>query len=124
MIKLRKIFGHFLSVLSLRVRHGYISVTQLQLSSIIDATRIYDNYKVAIKVVKTSSDEIPIAQYLLSDPRKSDPRNRTVPIVDIILLPETDLQALIVMPMLLVFYLLPFRRVGEFTEAVYQYLQV
>jgi hypothetical protein len=98
-------------------------ITQLQFYSVVDATRIHDNYKVAIKLVKTSSDEIPIAQYL-AEPRLSDPRNRSVPILDIILLPETDLEALIVMPMLIRFHLIPFRRVGEFVEAIHQYLQV
>lgn len=99
-------------------------ITRFQLPIAIDATRICDNAKVAIKLVKTSSDEIPIIRYLSSGPRISDRRNRTVPIVEIIPLPETDLHALIVMPILLGFHLLPFRRVGEFTEALHQYLQV
>ncbi|RDB27806.1 hypothetical protein Hypma_002176 [Hypsizygus marmoreus] len=53
----------------------------------------------------------------------SDPRNRGTPILDDILLPDEDSHPLIVMPLLLNFNRLPFRRVGEFAEAMQQYLQ-
>lgn len=87
----------------------------------MDALRICDNTRVVFKKVDTASDEIPIAVYLSS---LSDPRNRTVPISDIIILPHDDTLALLVMPMLLQFSALPFLRVGEFAEAVHQFLQV
>lgn len=54
----------------------------------------------------------------------SDPRNRSVALQDVILLPDDDEHVLMVMPMLLRFDILPFRRVGEFAEAIHQFLQV
>lgn len=90
----------------------------------IDAVRICDNLKVVIKRVETSREELTIALYLSSDVLLSDSKNRTVPIVDVILAPDEDSYAFIVMPMLLRFDLLPFRRFGEFSEALHQFLQV
>lgn len=94
-----------------------------QKDGVLDAIRISDGRKVVLKRVSTSTEEIPIARYLSSEPLLSDPRNNAVPILDTILLPDDDNTALLVMPLLFPMDVLPFRRVGEFAEAVRQYLQ-
>jgi hypothetical protein len=91
---------------------------------VLDAVRISDSQKVVLKKVSTASYEIPIAQLLSSPALRNDPRNHTVPVLDVIPLPADDDWALLVMPALLEFQKLPFRRVGEFCEAALQYLQV
>lgn len=91
---------------------------------LIDAISIRDGKKVVLKRVKTWKNEITVGQFLTSQAMLSDPRNRSVPILDVILLPHDDLEALIVMPLLFGFSLIPFRRVGEFSEAFLQFLQV
>ena len=53
-----------------------------------------------------------------------DQRNRVVPILDIILLPDDDEEALLVMPLLRLFYDPPFFRVSEAIDAVRQFMQV
>jgi hypothetical protein len=61
----------------------------------------------------------------LSSPAlRDDPRNHTVPLLDVIPLPADDDWALLVMPVLLEFQILPFRRLGEFCEAAFQYIEV
>lgn len=90
----------------------------------IDALRLCDGRKVVIKLVRTWTEELPIIQYLTSPTMMSDSRNRSVTLLDVILLPDDDDYALIIMPMLLRFDILPFRRVGEFAEAVLQFLKV
>ncbi|KIM39266.1 hypothetical protein M413DRAFT_196498 [Hebeloma cylindrosporum] len=82
----------------------------------IDATRIDDNLKVVIRQVPTKTDELPILLLLSSPTLKADPRNCTVPLLDVIILPGNDDTALIVMPMLRDFGNLTFRRVGEVVE--------
>lgn len=55
---------------------------------------------------------------------RSDPRNCVVPILDVILLPEDDEYALLVMPLLHTFYSPPFAYRIEVVEALRQFLQV
>ncbi|KAF9558855.1 hypothetical protein CPC08DRAFT_667128 [Agrocybe pediades] len=57
---------------------------------------------------------------LSSESKRRDKRNCSVPILDVILIPEDDDHALIAMPQLLVFDQLPFRHVGELCEAALQ----
>ncbi|KIM39288.1 hypothetical protein M413DRAFT_447232 [Hebeloma cylindrosporum] len=82
----------------------------------IDATRTNDSLKVVIRQVPTHTDELPLLALLSSPELQADPRNCTVPILDVIILPGNDELALIVMPMLRDFGDLPFRRVGEVVE--------
>ncbi|RDB27576.1 hypothetical protein Hypma_003904 [Hypsizygus marmoreus] len=91
--------------------------------NLLDAVRLRDGVKVVLKRVRTSTEEIPIARYFSSPTLSLDPRNKSVPILDIIPLPSDDCHALIVMPLLLPFDSPPFRRVGEFAEAVHQFLE-
>ncbi|KAJ3508114.1 hypothetical protein NLJ89_g5930 [Agrocybe chaxingu] len=87
----------------------------------IDAVRLVDNTKVVLKQVSTSSQEIPIARYLNSERVRSDPRNKAVPLFDVILLPWTDETALLVMPMLVQYDTLSFRFMSEICEALEQF---
>jgi len=91
---------------------------------LIDARRIEDDVKVTIKRVRTWTEEIPIARYLSSEALLSDPRNRSVPIIDVIPLPGDDEWALLVMPFLRVFYDPPFQLLIECIEFFRQVLQV
>ncbi|KAF8518172.1 kinase-like domain-containing protein [Gautieria morchelliformis] len=68
--------------------------------NVIDAMRVEDDVKVILKHVPTTTQELPIARYLSSEALLSDPRNRTVRILDVILLPGDDEWALLVMPYL------------------------
>ena len=85
----------------------------------MDAVRTQDGARVVMKEVATwkLKEEMPIALYLSSDATRGDPRNCTVPILDVLLLPDTDESTLSVMPMLLSFDDLPFRRVGGYWNA-------
>ncbi|RDB27940.1 hypothetical protein Hypma_002167 [Hypsizygus marmoreus] len=103
--------------------HNYEDAMSLITSNLIDAVRVGNGQRVVIKCVKTLTEEIAIVRYLTSGHLPADPRNRTVPILDIIALPNDETQALIVMPQLLEFFKLPFRRVGEVAEAFKQYIQ-
>lgn len=87
----------------------------------MDAVRLVDNKQVIIKLMETDTAEMPIGRYLSS---LSDPRNASVPILNILLCPLQDGIAFIIMPMLLFFEHLPFRRLGEFSEAFEQFLEV
>ena len=55
---------------------------------------------------------------------RSDPRNRTVPILDVIALPDDMEHVLLVMPYLRIFYTPPFHCRAEVVEALRQLLQV
>ncbi|RDB18666.1 hypothetical protein Hypma_014747 [Hypsizygus marmoreus] len=92
-------------------------------SAVIDAVRVQDNLKVAIKRVSTTTSEIAIGMHLSSSAMSSDPRNHSVAILEILYLPGDGSTAFIVMPMLHGFHRLPFRRFGEFAEAVQQFLE-
>ncbi|KAF4613485.1 hypothetical protein D9613_008013 [Agrocybe pediades] len=89
---------------------------------LLDAVRLSDNQKVVLKLVETNTQELPISLYL-SSPDRRDPRNRSVPVLDVILIPGNDEQVLMVMPCLLAMYKIPFRRVGELCEAAVQILE-
>ncbi|KAF8962536.1 hypothetical protein BDZ97DRAFT_2059492 [Flammula alnicola] len=89
-------------------------------SKVMDAVRIRDGLKVAIKWTEDiDTQEIPILLYLNSPEMLADPRNATVPLLDVIILPD---KAFIVMPLLIRFNALPFRHLGEFSEVVEQLL--
>ncbi|KAG6807275.1 hypothetical protein H0H92_008163, partial [Tricholoma furcatifolium] len=90
---------------------------------VLDAVCLTDDRKVVFKKVKSPSEELSIAQYLNSEPRLSDPRNHSVPVLEILHLPDDDTLVLLVMPHLVDMDFLPFRYVGEFAEAVRQYLE-
>ncbi|KAG5642368.1 hypothetical protein DXG03_002965 [Asterophora parasitica] len=91
---------------------------------LLDAVRVSDGRKVVMKWVETSTEELPVARYLSSEPLASEPHNHAVPVIDVLPLPDDDTIAILVMPLLLPLKTLPFRYVAEFAEAVRQYLHV
>jgi hypothetical protein len=93
-----------------------------QKDHVLDATRVTDGVKVVLKRVHSDGDEVQIALHLSSVEMSSDPRNRTVPILDVITLPD-DKYILLVMPYLRVFNTPPFHCRGEVVEALRQFLQ-
>lgn len=76
-----------------------------------------------LKRIPSEGDELQIALYLSSVEMRSNSRNRTVPILDIIALPD-DKYVLLVMPFLRVFNTPPFHCRWEVVEALRQFLQV
>jgi hypothetical protein len=91
---------------------------------VIDARRIEDDVKVILKHVPTTTQELPICRYLSSKALLSDPRNRAVRILDMILIPGDDEWALLVMPYLRLFDDPDFQFLGECVEFFHQMLQV
>jgi hypothetical protein len=90
---------------------------------VLDAIWVKDGVKVVLKRVPSDGDEVRIALYLSSFEMRSNPRNRTVPILDVIVPPD-DKYVLLVMPFLRVFSSPPFHCRWEVVEALRQFLQV
>ena len=89
----------------------------------LDATRVKDDLKIILKRVPSDGHEVRIASYLSSVKMHSDPRNRTVPILDVIALPD-DKYVLLVMPFPRVFDSPPFHCRREVVEVLCQLLHV
>jgi hypothetical protein len=91
---------------------------------VLDATRTNDGAKVVLKRVRAIGDEIHIALHLSSAQMRSDPRNRTVAILDVIPIHGHTEEVFLVMPYLRQFHSPPFHCRAEFVEALRQFLQV
>ena len=89
---------------------------------VIDAIRIEDGFKVVLKRVRKSCNERYIAEFLSSPTMCSDPRNRTVPILEVVEPPDGE-DLFLVMPRLRVFDTPPFHCYSEVVEAFRQFLQ-
>ncbi|KAF9553954.1 hypothetical protein CPC08DRAFT_713328 [Agrocybe pediades] len=91
---------------------------------LIDAVRISDNKKVVLKKVNPQQ-EVAVLQHLHSPELEKDPRNNTVPLLDVIAHPTREDVAFIVMPMLYAFenVSVPFEYVSEVLEALDQFLK-
>ena len=74
--------------------------------------------------VLTDSRELQILNYLSAEPMRSDPRNRTIPILDVFLHSEDPRYTFFVMPYMRRFHYPPFHCRGEFLEAMRQFLEV
>jgi hypothetical protein len=96
----------------------------LQNSEVLDATRVKDGARVVLKCVPAPGRELNIALSLSSTEMRSDPRNHTVPIFDVVTLPDNKDNVLLVMPHLRIFNTPPFHCRGEVVEALRQFLQV
>jgi hypothetical protein len=83
---------------------------------------VSDDVKVSIKKVATHNAQLPVALYLSSERLLSDPRNRSVPILDVILLPGNDEYALLIMPFLREWDNPFFNYRCEFVEAIRQFI--
>lgn len=90
----------------------------------VDAIRIRDQRKVALKIVPTMTKELPIWQYLTSPAMLADKRNHCIPLLDIHPIPGDDEEAIAVMPLLTRFNLVPFYTVGEVLACLYHLLEV
>jgi hypothetical protein len=93
--------------------------------NVLDATRIHDGIKIVLKRVPATTDEIGITLHLSSAHMRSDPRNCTVHILDVIPIRYNDEEhVFLVMPYLREFDSPPFHCRSEFVEALRQLLQV
>lgn len=85
---------------------------------LLDARRVSDGTYVYMKRISQTRgkgvlDELDIMRYLTSEPLKSDPRNRSVPILDILRSPNEEGEMFVVTPMLRPFYNPRFQTFGE-----------
>ncbi|KAJ7726279.1 kinase-like domain-containing protein [Mycena maculata] len=93
---------------------------RLRWHSVLDATRVDNGKKVILKRVPTDGHEVAITKYLASSSMRSDPRNRTIPILDIIPLPDSS-WSFLVMPYCRRFNYPPFHCRNEFVDAMTQF---
>ncbi|KAL5536291.1 hypothetical protein ACEPAF_112 [Sanghuangporus sanghuang] len=89
---------------------------------VIDAVRVSDGTKVAIKRIPRRCDELPILKYLASEEMLRDPRNHAVPLLDVFS-EDDDAYIFIVMPLLINFSILPFTSVDEVVDFMRQMLE-
>ncbi|KAL1755731.1 kinase-like domain-containing protein [Schizophyllum commune] len=88
---------------------------------VLDAVRLSDGRQVVIRKAETWKDEIPVYQRLARLPK--DSRNRLAPLLDIILLPDTDSAAFLVLPFLREYYDPPFSRIDQVVQCLSQLLE-
>ena len=95
-------------------------------SRLLDGTRLSDGAHVALKIVRRSKnpEEVEIAQYLTSEPLRSDPCNHCVPIYDTLPVPDEDDLVIMVMPLLRSYTSPAFNTVGEVLECFRQIFEV
>ena len=88
----------------------------------LDATRIHDGEKVVLKRVLAMGEEIRIALHLSPIQMRSDPRNRTVSVLDVIPVHNDPEVVFLVLPYLRGFHSPPFHHdcQGESVEAFRQ----
>ncbi|KAF5379460.1 hypothetical protein D9615_006614 [Tricholomella constricta] len=100
------------------------SVALAMYTHLNDAIRVQDGSKVVFKHVKQMSKETIIGATL---GKIAHPRNHCVPVLAVLPLPGTTeldpRDALLVMPQLIHFAMLPFCFVGEFAEAMRQFVE-
>lgn len=96
---------------------------------LFDAQRVSDGAYVYMKRMsptesKGYADELQILQYLVSEPLKSDPRNRCVPVLDVLHVPGDEGEVILVTPMLSQFYEPRFHTFGEVVAFLTQAFEV
>jgi hypothetical protein len=115
---------------SLEVRTFFVCkgllLNSCQLNPVMDATRISDGKLVMLKQIRKSLHpfEIEIAQFLSSEPQASDPRNHSVPILEVLQDPEDEDLSLLVMPFLKPYDKPKFDTIGEAIECFRQLFEV
>ncbi|KAF4618470.1 hypothetical protein D9613_009889 [Agrocybe pediades] len=102
----------------------YADASSFYNPKLVDAVRVSDRKKVVLKRVNPQ-EEVAALEYLHSPELEKDPRNNTVPLLDVIRHPERDDIVIIVMPMLYLFESpsVPFEFVSEILEALDQFLK-
>lgn len=103
--------------------HHHLFYWQLR-RNLVDATRLSDSKLVYIKRVHTNDSESRIALYLSQDLFRQDPRNHSVPILDLFRDDEDDGIEYMVMPFLSLANEPGFGSVGEVVELCEQVLEV
>ncbi|KAJ7429127.1 hypothetical protein B0H11DRAFT_1990276 [Mycena galericulata] len=88
----------------------------------LDAIRLSTGEKVVLKRVVTNQDELKIVLLLDSPRLREDPRNRTIPILEVITVPNEN-WTLLAMPYCRRFHDPPFHCPAEVVEASQQYLE-
>ncbi|EIW62127.1 uncharacterized protein TRAVEDRAFT_27493 [Trametes versicolor FP-101664 SS1] len=69
-------------------------------SRMIDATRVSDGKLVMLKAIPSTSTEVDICRYFSSEPLCNDPRNRCIPLLDVLSHPDDPDVCIMVMPYL------------------------
>ncbi|KAF9005485.1 kinase-like domain-containing protein [Cyathus striatus] len=95
------------------------------LGSVLDALRVQDGARVMLKKidVRHGPTERYVAALFATEPLASEPRNHCIPVYDILELPEDSNCAILVMPFLLKFDLLPFICLREIVDFIQQILE-
>ncbi|KAL1741490.1 kinase-like domain-containing protein [Schizophyllum fasciatum] len=91
-------------------------------ANLLDAVRLSDGARVALRKTETWRDEVAIYHYLASC--EPDERNHVVPILNMILLRDSDDCVFLVMPILRDYYDPPFSRPIQAADAVQQFLEI
>ncbi|OJT09376.1 hypothetical protein TRAPUB_14158 [Trametes pubescens] len=92
-------------------------------TSVMDATRISDGNLVYIKRTHTDSQELQILRYLNSDELRQDPRNRCVPLLDVLRDSSAPDTSFMVMPFLRYIDSPPMERVEDILDCFDQVLE-
>ncbi|KAK0191978.1 kinase-like domain-containing protein [Armillaria mellea] len=91
---------------------------------VLDAIRTKDKTKVVLRITRTDTNELSLAKRLCDPALLQNPRNHTVPILDIIPIPnDEEKRVFMVMPMLKNFNHPPFHCRSEFLDAFHQLLE-
>lgn len=92
----------------------------------LDATRISDDVYVMLKMIKPSVHpyEVDIATYLSSEPLKSEPTNHSVPVYEVLKVPDVEDRVILVMPLLRWYDRPRFQTVGESVDFFQQIFEV
>ena len=95
-------------------------------STLLDGTRLSDGAYVALKIVRQSEnpEEVEIAQFLTSEPLRSDCSNHCVPVYDTLPVPDDGDLVIMVMPLLRSYTSPAFYTVGEVMEYLRQVFEV
>ncbi|KAG7440649.1 uncharacterized protein BT62DRAFT_1012425 [Guyanagaster necrorhizus] len=93
-------------------------------SVVLDAIRIEDGVKVALRIVPVGSQELAMMMHLSSPQMRSDPRNHTVPVLGTIPIPgEENDRVFVILPVLRWFHPPDFHCRRQFADAFRQILE-
>lgn len=89
----------------------------------MDARRTSDSQVVALKRIKSSSDEARISKMFSSQKHAENPANHCIPLLDVLQVPESD-EVVLVMPWMCPVNDPPFRTIGGVSQFFQEILQV
>lgn len=106
------------------IRIVLIMLRLWQRINVLDAIRIKNGAKVVLRITRTHASDLSMSQYLASSDLLRNPRNHSVPILEIITIPDDEeKRVFMVMPRLIAFYEPEFHCRREFVEALRQLLE-